>query len=249
MINVVLLGFGNLNLNLCRAFIDAENVEIKQIYNRNPIKLETPFKSIPFTEDLSKLMEADVYIIGIPDDDISGFSESLPIQNRLVVHTSGAMEMDQLAHRNRKGVLYPLQTFSKHRKVDFKNIPICIEAENKTDLEMLEKLGNSISENTIEISTSKRARLHLAAVFVNNFVNYLYQIGDEILTKEALSFDLLKPLIFETASKIEYLSPAEAQTGPARRKDQKTIDKHLQMLQNSPNSEFYELFTKALRQK
>lgn len=247
MMNVVLLGFGNLNHHLCHALSKAEDVTVKQIFNRNFIEFPSPLENIPFTDDISKLMDADVYIIGIPDDAIAPFSESLPFQNRLIVHTSGGVGMDQLSNKNRRGVFYPLQTFSKQREVDFSNIPICIEAEDSKDLELLRNLGKTISENVVEISSEKRVKLHLAAVFVNNFVNYLYGIGSDLLANENLPFDLLKPLISETASKIETLSPKAAQTGPARRNDKKTIDKHLQLLGDSPYSEFYELFTKALK--
>lgn len=106
-----------------------------------------------------------------------------------------------------------------------------------------------ISEKVVEISSEKRAKLHLAAVFVNNFTNYLYEIGSEILKKEDLPFDLLKPLIAETASKIENLSPQDAQTGPAKRNDTKTIEKHLHLLENSEYRKFYELFSNALKKE
>ncbi|MBK5214184.1 MAG: DUF2520 domain-containing protein [Flavobacteriaceae bacterium] len=247
MINVVFLGFGNVNSHLFDALYKRKEVAVKQVFNRNYIKLISPYENIPFTDDVSKIEDADVYIIGIPDDAISAFSESMPFQNRLVVHTSGGVAMDALSNKNRGGIFYPLQTFSKQRKVDFKNIPICIEAENSKDLKLLRSLGETISGNVVEISSEKRAKLHLAAVFVNNFVNHLYQIGSEILDKESLPFDLLKPLILETASKIETLSPNEAQTGPAKRNDIKTIEKHLHLLDDSEYVKFYELFTEALK--
>ncbi len=249
MINVVFLGFGNLNQHLCRALNRVENVSVKQVFNRNFINFLSPFESIPFTDNISKLVEADVYIIGIPDDGIAVFSESLPFRNKLCVHTSGGVAMNKLSIQNRRGVFYPLQTFSKQREVDFNNIPICIETEDRNDLKLLRQLGTAISENVVEISSDKRVKLHLAAVFVNNFVNYLYKIGSDILKEEDLPFELLKPLIMETASKIENLSPAEAQTGPAKRNDKKTIEKHLQLLGDSPYREFYEHFTKALNTK
>ncbi|SRX56056.1 Rossmann-like and DUF2520 domain-containing protein [Aequorivita sp. CIP111184] len=247
MINVVFLGFGNVNSNLFKALHIANEVTVKQVFNRNYIKMISPFENIPFTDDISKIEEADVYIIGIPDDAISAFSESLPFQNKLIVHTSGGVSIDTLSNKNRRGIFYPLQTFSKERAVSFKTIPICIETENSQDLDLLRKLGETISENVVEISSEKRAKLHLAAVFVNNFTNYLYQIGREILKNEDLPFDLLKPLISETASKIETLSPEEAQTGPAKRNDIKTIEKHLHLLGDSPYRKFYELFTEELK--
>lgn len=249
MIEVVLLGFGNVNSHLFEALCKADKVTVKQVFNRNQIKILPPYESVDFTDDISKLADADIYIIGIADDAISSFSYSLPFQNKLVVHTSGGVSQNQLASKNRRGVFYPLQSFSKTRKVDFENIPICIEAENKEDLELLRQLGQSISKEVMEISSDKRAKLHLAAVFVNNFTNYLYQIGSEILEDENLPFKLLQPLILETALKIEKLSPEEAQTGPAKRKDIKTIEKHLHLLKDISHKEFYEMFTQALGKK
>lgn len=249
MIQVVFLGFGNVNSHLVHAFHNKEEINIKQIFNRNYIKMISPFEDIPFTDDISTIADADIYIIGIPDDAISPFSEGLPFQNRLVVHTSGGVSIDALSNKNRRGVFYPLQTFSKHREVNFTNIPICLEAENETDMELLRKLGNHISRNLPEISSEERAKLHLAAVFVNNFTNYLYKIGGEILEEDGLAFKLLKPLIQETALKMETLSPEEAQTGPAKRNDVTTIEKHLSLLKNPQHKQFYEIFTEALKNK
>lgn len=249
MINVIFLGFGNVNSHLFKALNQAKQVSVKQVFNRNYIKMISPFENIPFTDDISKIEEADVYIIGIPDDEISTFSESLSFQNKLVVHTSGGVSMEALSNKNRRGIFYPLQTFSKNRSVNFKNFPLCIEAENSKDLELLRNLGETISEKVVEISSEKRAKLHLAAVFVNNFTNHLYHIGSEILEDENLPFELLKPLISETAAKIETLSPEKAQTGPAKRNDVKTIEKHLHLLGKSHYSELYKLFTHQLKQQ
>lgn len=249
MINVVFLGFGNVNSHLFKALYERKEITVKQVFNRNFIKMISPFENVPFTDDISKIEDADIYIIGIPDDAISAFSESLPFKNKLVVHTSGGVSINTLSNKNRRGIFYPLQTFSKDRSVAFKHIPICIETENSNDLELLRNLGEKISEKVVAISSEKRAKIHLAAVFVNNFTNHLYQIGSEILKKEDLPFELLKPLISETASKIESLSPEKAQTGPAKRNDVKTIEKHLHLLGESPYSELYKLFTDELRQQ
>ncbi|MAP81286.1 MAG: hypothetical protein CL526_09380 [Aequorivita sp.] len=248
MINVILLGFGNVNSHLLRAFSESEEAAVIQVFNRSKIDLNT-LNDIPFTSQLSELKDADVYIIGIADDAIASFSEKLANQNKLVVHTSGSAAIDVLSANNRRGVFYLLQTFSKQQKVNFQKIPICIEAENKTDLKLLQKLGKAISNNVVEVSSIKRARLHLAAVFVNNFVNYMYQIGSEILKEDELSFNLLQPLIAETASKIKTLSPSEAQTGPAKRNDKKTIEKHLHLLESEAHKKIYKLITAQLTQK
>ncbi|MDN3723679.1 DUF2520 domain-containing protein [Aequorivita sp. SDUM287046] len=249
MISVVFLGFGNVNSHLFDALVRNSKASVLQVFNRNRTAINFKSKNISFTTDITSIVDADIYIIGIPDDAISAFSESLVFQNKLVVHTSGGASIGVLSSKNRRGVFYPLQTFSKKRNLDFKEIPICIEAENDLDLQLLRQLGETISENVVAISSEKRAKLHLAAVFVNNFVNHLYYVGAEILQTEKLPFNLLKPLIAETAAKIEALSPQEAQTGPAKRNDIKTVEKHLNLLDEKRHKEIYELFTKELNQK
>jgi predicted short-subunit dehydrogenase-like oxidoreductase (DUF2520 family) len=249
MIKVVLLGYGNVNSHLLNAFKKSEIVSVIQIFNRSNISLEPSLQGIPFTDKIDQIYDADVYIIGISDDSISTFSESLKIQDKLVVHTSGGAPMDRISQKNRRGIFYPLQTFSKNKDVNFDKIPICIEAENSQDFALLEKLGKTISEVVVEIDSEKRAKIHVSAVFVNNFVNYLYQIGEEILEEDDIPFDLLKPLIKETANKIQTLSPELAQTGPAKRNDTKTIEKHLKLLDHSPYKDVYLMLTKKLKQQ
>ena len=249
MTNVVILGFGNLGYHVCNALHNSSYISIIQIYNRNKIKLTSELKHIAFTTDVSELKEADLYIIAIPDDAIRPFSESLSIRNKLVIHTSGSAAISELSDKNRKGVFYPLQTFSNNRGVFFKEIPICIEAENDSDLNLLRSIGEVLSEKVVEINSEARAKLHLAAVFVNNFVNHLYAIGEEITAQNNLSFELLLPLITETARKIETMSAAEAQTGPAIRRDKKTIEKHLHLLIDSPHEEIYKRLTTAIQKK
>ena len=249
MTTIVFLGFGNVNFHLINTLYKHNKDSVIQVYNRSEINLNKELNKIPFTTDLSKIKEADLYIIGIPDDAIAAFSETLPLKSKLVVHTSGSVSMEALSKRNRKGVFYPLQTFSKNREVNFNTIPICIEAKKEADLELLTNLGNSLSEKVVEIDSDERSKLHLAAVFVNNFVNHLYAIGDDILGNNELSFDLLHPLIEETASKVKTLSPSEVQTGPARRGDQRTIEKHLHLLKEGPESELYQQLTESLMKK
>jgi len=247
MIRIVFLGFGNIGFHLCNTLYKTNKVAVNQVYNRNFIELPSALKQIPFTTKLSEIKEADIYIIAIPDDAIESFSKSLPFQNKLVVHTSGSMPMHILSNENRKGVFYPLQTFSKNSLVAFKEIPICIEASAASDLKILKELGESLSEKVIEINSEERSKLHLAAVFVNNFTNYLYRISNEILAESKLPFDLLKPLIAETARKIEALSPKDVQTGPAKRNDLKTIEKHLYLLKDSPYKQLYQQLTEAIQ--
>ena len=246
MVKIVLFGAGNVASHLCTVFDKTSGIEVVQIYNRNLSNLTDFPENIQKTASLSKIKEADIYIIALPDDVISDFSESLPFKNKFVAHTSGSVAMEALSNNNRKGVFYPLQSFSKNREVDFSEIPICVEATNPSDLTLLKRIGNEISNNVTEISSEERKKLHLSAVIVNNFVNYLYQVGSDLLSEASLSFSLLKPLIKETALKIENLTPSEAQTGPAKRNDKKTIEKHLHLLKDSPHQKLYAEMTEAI---
>ena len=157
--------------------------------------------------------------------------------------------MNTLSKKNRKGVFYPLQTFSKNRVVNFKDIPICVEAKDAKDIKLLMNLGKSLSEKVVEVNSEERSKLHVAAVFVNNFVNHLYGVGHDILSAHNLPFELFQPLIEETASKIKTVTPSQAQTGPAKRGDQKTIEKHLHLLGEGSNSILYQLLTESIKAK
>ena len=139
-----------------------------------------------------------------------------------------------------------LQTFSLEKKVDFNEVPFCLEAENKKDEEQLVELANLISKKIYTINSEQRKALHVAAVFVNNFTNYLYKIGNDICKEHQVPFDILLPLIKETASKIEVLSPEKAQTGPAIRNDKKTIKNHLDLL-NKEQQKIYKMITKSIQ--
>lgn len=248
MISVIILGAGNVATHLFKAFKKADAIEIKQWYNRNLDFIEQFKHEVEITNDIEKIVEADVYILAVSDDAIHDLSVKLPFSERFVVHTSGAMTLHQLDKKHDRGVFYPLQTFSKDVEIDFANVPFCLEVENKSNYEILNKLCESIGSPYYKINSEQRSSLHLAAVFVNNFVNQLYRIGHEITESTSVDFNILKPLITETARKIENLSPYRAQTGPALRHDKKTIKKHLKLLKNEQHQEIYKLLTKAIQQ-
>jgi predicted short-subunit dehydrogenase-like oxidoreductase (DUF2520 family) len=154
--------------------------------------------------------------------------------------------MEMLNDKNRKAGFYPLQTFSKNKEINFKEIPICLEAQNETDLQLLKQVAENISDVVLEINSVQRKSLHVSAVFVSNFVNHLYKIGNDICLENNVSFDVLKPLISETANKIMTLSPIDAQTGPAKRKDTTTINSHLSFLTNENQKDIYKILTKSI---
>ena len=247
MTKVSIIGSGNVAQHLIQAFQLNSQIELVQVFARNKKSVAHLLDSDAITSDYYQLQVADVYIIAVSDDAIAKVSSQLPFENQLVVHTSGTVDLDTLDEKNRKGVFYPLQTFSKNKAVDFKTIPLCLEAENETDLKLLQKVADCISESLYEINSQQRKALHVAAVFVNNFVNHLYQIGNEICEDNQIPFDILKPLIQETANKIVTLSPKEAQTGPAKRNDLKTIAAHEQFLTDKNQATIYKLLTQSIQ--
>lgn len=247
MIKITIIGSGNVAHHLIKTFESNDKTEIVQVFARRKKSVQDIIPKEKIISDFKDLKEADLYIISISDDAIFEVSDAFPFSDRLVVHTSGTKSMEILSNKNRRGVFYPLQTFSKNKELNFKEIPICLEAENEEDFELLEKTAYSISDKVFEIDSEKRKTLHVSAVFVSNFVNYLYGIGEEICTENDIPFEILKPLIVEVADKINYLSPKEAQTGPAKRGDVQTINSHLEFLKKDKEKrKIYDLLSKAI---
>ncbi len=251
--NVVIIGAGNLATQLALA-LQEKGVLIKQIFSLTTKSAQTLAGKIntEYTTDLSMICKtADLYIVAVKDSAIQQVLENLNLEeNQLVVHTAGSVPMNILdGFSLNYGVFYLLQSFSKNKKVDFSDIPICLEASHPANLDRLRELAGRLSNSVHEINSDERKTLHLAAVFVNNFVNHFYALGASILEDKKLSFDLLKPLIRETAGKIETLHPFEAQTGPAKRNDQNVIGDHLKMLQDKPDfQKIYSFVTQNITQ-
>ena len=247
MIKIVLIGSGNVAHHLIEAFAKSKIVEVTQVFSRQKESVSPLFDSNKITDDYNNLAKADLYIIAVSDDAIATVSSQLTFKNRLVVHTSGSVSLDVLDKKNRKGSFYPLQTFSKKKAVDFSQIPICLESENDSDFELLDKVAQSISNTVFKINSEQRKALHVSAVFVNNFVNHLYQMGNEICEANKVPFQILKPLILETANKVMTLSPAAAQTGPAIRNDKQTIASHLDFLLEENQKNIYTILTQSIQ--
>jgi predicted short-subunit dehydrogenase-like oxidoreductase (DUF2520 family) len=158
--------------------------------------------------------------------------------------------MEVLKQYPRHGIFYPLQTFSKQKKVDFEEIPICLEANKYEVLQQLERLAGSLSRKVYFLDSKQRKAIHLAAVFACNFTNLMYRIAEDLVTESDLNFDILRPLIKETAAKVQEHSPREVQTGPAARNDRKIIEEHLKALENHPEyKEIYQLLTTEIVNK
>ncbi|WP_426485050.1 Rossmann-like and DUF2520 domain-containing protein [Flavobacterium sp. 2] len=247
MIRLSIIGSGNVAQHLIKAFTKSETVEIVQVFSRKKEVLVSLINEDKITTDLTDLKPVDLYIIAVSDNAIGEVSQQLSFQNQLVVHTSGAAPLDTLESKNRRGVFYPLQSFSKNKAVDFSVIPMCLEAENSADFDLLEKTAKTISNAVFAIDSEQRKALHVAAVFVNNFTNHLYQIGQEICDEHRVPFEVLKPLIQETAEKINTLDPIDAQTGPAKRNDSNTIKTHLAFLTNENQKNIYNILTQSIQ--
>ena len=230
MISVLVIGKGNVGTHLYNAFLNVDEIIANRINSRM----------------LDNVPKADVTIIAVSDDAIAEVSAK--IKNSFVVHTSGSVAIDDLKNQQRKGVFYMLQTFSKDKNVNFSNVPFCLEAENKNDLQLLETLAKHLGNKIYAINSEQRKVLHVAAVFVNNFTNHLYKIGNDICKNHNVPFEILHPLIEETLEKIKELSPEKAQTGPAIRNDKKTIKNHLNLLTKKQQN-IYTILTESIQHK
>jgi len=243
-------------LSTTRQFINSttrRNMKIKAEALAQAIKTD-------YTTHLQAIMpEADLYILAVSDDAIEPVSIKLRRRlnihsdgkhEPLVVHTSGATPSTILKpYFKNYGVFYPLQTFSKKKNIEFETLPICVDSVNIANLDTLFQLAQSLSQEVYRINDEQRKILHVAAVFVNNFTNYLYTVADDMLQQEGIDFDILLPLIQETINKIYDHPPHMMQTGPAIRNDQQTIKQHLNYLKKYPDyQKIYDLLTQKIRE-
>ena len=247
---ISLIGAGNLATQLGIA-LSEKGHQIVQVWSRtseSAAELALKLKC-PHTKEISSIVsETDIYIVAISDTAIESVLSQRLWGNAIVVHTAGSTPMSILAsYCENYGVFYPFQTFTIAKKVDFDQIPVCIEANTPQNLEVLFKLAQSISKNIKLFDSNQRQQIHLAAVFACNFVNHFYAIGEELLRKKGIDFEILKPLILETASKVVSQSPLLTQTGPASRNDTIVMNKHLAMLANHPDlKELYSLISERI---
>jgi predicted short-subunit dehydrogenase-like oxidoreductase (DUF2520 family) len=251
MMRIVLIGTGNVATRLGMA-LRAKNADIVQVFGRSGTDASrlASVLGCSFTTDVKNLAtNAEVYLMAVSDDAISVLAAELSIKDHLIVHTAGSVSMDVLASGSiNYGVLYPLQTLSVQKEVDFSHVPLCIEASSKANLEKLRMLAGTISDRVVEMDSQQRLQLHLAAVYVCNFVNHLYAIGDELLKEQNLDFNLLKPLISETAEKVMHFSPLDMQTGPAIRGNMAVMESHLDMLEQHPEwKKIYEIMSDNIK--
>jgi predicted short-subunit dehydrogenase-like oxidoreductase (DUF2520 family) len=234
---ITIIGSGNVATHLGAAFKNAGHV-IVQVYSRDlqNASLLAYHVRAEAIDDLNKINpETNLFVIAVKDDAIETVASALAKYQKLVVHTSGATSLQALLnHTKNAGVFYPLQTFSKTKEVDFNRVPLCIEGADEQITLQLEELAHTITQSVYHINSAGRKTLHLAAVFACNFPNYLYYLAQQLLAEYELPFDLLRPLILETAQKVQDHLPIDVQTGPAIRNDEKTMAAHLQQLAEKP---------------
>lgn len=229
--NIAIIGKGRVATHLSQALASAGH-DITMCGGRKRIQ------SVP---DAS-----DVVILAIKDDAIAQVAQGLQFSNALVLHTSGSVSMDVIPSA-RRGVMYPMQTFSMERAVDFRHIPLFLEAASDEDMVVLSKLAYSISDIQKPMNGEQRKALHLAAVLCCNFVNHLFELSHDVMAEQGLPFNILFPLIEETFAKIHTMSPHDAQTGPALRWDEYVMQWHMAMIHEPRHREIYRLLSESIR--
>ncbi|MGA9271818.1 MAG: DUF2520 domain-containing protein, partial [Lutimonas sp.] len=231
--------------HLARAIQKSETVRLVQYFSRTDKHKHYFSKALDHTKDMDALDQADIYLIAVKDEAIEGVAYQIRNKQGLVLHTSGSIPMESLRASRHRGVLYPVQTFSKDRELDWRKIPLALEASSPEDMTLLRKLASALSDQLYEIDSGQRKKLHLSAVFANNFSNHMFAMARELCDENRLDFDLIRPLIAETGKKLMSIPPEEAQTGPARRHDSRVMQEQENQL-NAEKKEIYRLLSKSI---
>ena len=250
---IVLIGAGNLATHLGKA-LHAAGHDMVQVFSRTMQSAETLASFLdaePLTDMAQVRDDADVYIFSVKDSALEQLiSQLCGDDEKVFLHTAGSMPMSVFRGKAlHYGVLYPMQTFSKQREVDFSIIPCFIEANEEFALKQIEGLAGQISRRVFQLSSEDRKYLHLSAVFACNFANHCYAASQELLQQHGIPFDVMLPLIDETAAKVHGMTPKEAQTGPAVRYDENVIGKQIQLLENQPYfQKIYDCMSKSIHE-
>lgn len=251
-LNLVLIGAGKLATQFSITAQKKGN-SIVQVFSRTKKSAETLAKKLntEYTTEAEQIvLGADLYFVAFSDSAFELVLPKIKFKNNFVVHCSGSMPLSALSSYSENiGVFYPLQTFSSESEVDFSELPIFIEANSRYNIKILNDFALQFSPNVVFLNSEKRKILHISAVFANNFVNHFYTVANELLKLIDLPFEVLKPLIKETAEKVKFLPPNFAQTGPAVRFDENIINSHLNELEGIKDfKELYETVSKSINQ-
>lgn len=226
--STVLIGNGNVASHLGLA-LEQTGHRVVRVGGRN--------RTVPIP------LDADLYVIAVTDSAIASVAAEIGDVPGLVVHTAGSVPMSVLP-QHRKGVLYPLQTFTKGRSVDMRSVPLFVESEGGEEL--LLHVASQLSDTVIPMDSERRRYLHLAAVFCNNFTNHMYRITEELLSQHDIPFEVMLPIIDETARKVHSLTPAQAQTGPAVRWNQGVMEAQQNLLERDDLRQLYQIISKSI---
>lgn len=240
-----IVGLGNVGSHLFDALVQ-ESIHVSHVVSRSKPSERVLVKS-NWIQNLKELPSDELVIICVPDDLIASVISEIP-EGCPIAYTSGSVTLSNLPERDQLGVFYPLQTFTKDNPVNMFEVPFFIEARSTDFASKLFDLAWVISRNVNYASSDERKKMHLAAVFINNFTNHLAYISKQYMDSEDLDFNHLKPLLKETARKLESQDPFIIQTGPARRNDQKIIQEHIEALENPTQKEIYRLISKSIHQ-
>ena len=251
MRKLVIIGSGNLATQLSLALKRARH-DIVQVYSRTEEHAKELADKIDsrYTADVNNICrDADAYIISVKDDAVRDVALSLKTVSTEAVfmHTAGSVPMEVFAGAVRHyGVLYPMQSFSKTRKVDFRDIPCFLEASDDKAMNVIRELAESVSDNIHTADTEKRKKIHLAAVLASNLANHCYRLGERVLEEEGIDFSILLPLIQETARKVTEMTPRSAQTGPMVRYDTGVMNRQIEMLSDERTRQIYKLMAESI---
>ncbi len=248
---VAIVGAGNVATSLAHALKKAE-VNFVAVWSRSMASVCMLAESVdvPGYTEIQEMPDADIVIISVADDALPDIASKVAVRykNSLVLHTAGSMSMNILADAGciSYGVLYPMQTFSKARVVDFSSVCMFVEGSTDVVATEIERLALRLTDKVCSADSKQRSFLHLAAVFACNFSNAVYSMAAEILNSHNLPFDAMLPLIDETVAKVHTMRPVEAQTGPARRGDTIVMAKHSEML-DGELKEIYNVLSKYIQ--
>ena len=234
---VVIIGAGNVATVFGRLLINA-NHQVIEVNSRNAESAQLLANKLgcSFSQDPSKIdTSADIYIVAMSDFALNNINQNFALNDKIVVHTAGSVSKEVLNKVSTNyGVLYPLQSLRKENLELHQDIPLLIDGNTAEVMKVVEELALSISTIVSKTTDAERMKLHLAAVMVSNFTNHLYTLASDYCIKERLDFTMLQPLIEETALRLRYHLPGDMQTGPAKRKDIITLEKHLKLLNEYP---------------
>ena len=236
---VVVVGSGNVAESLAQAVAEADGLELVQVYARNEERGRRVAELAQSEWSNSELAEADLYLISVSDNAVAECAKKLHTpKSAVVAHTAGCCPIDALSTHTHRAVFYPFQTFSIGRKVDFSKGYIFLEGATDHALKVVEEVAHRLTSKVEMADSARRAVIHLSGVFACNFANAMYANAAEVLAEAGLPFDIVAPVIEETAKKaVEVLDPAATQTGPARRGDSNTLERHRAMLAEKPRKQ------------